>query len=66
MTAYEFYSLDKSGEPRLFAILPERRRDPRRITEWSVRKWGKLLLDNEGSFKSMYFVRVNVPEGIKK
>ena len=41
MLAYEFYSVDKRGEPRFFAILPERRKNPGRITEKSIRKWGR-------------------------
>jgi len=63
MTAYEFYSVDKSGESHLFGILPERRKDQGRITEKSIRKWGRMLLDDNGISPSMYFVQVKVPEG---
>jgi hypothetical protein len=37
-------------------ILPERRKDPRRITEASVMKWAEMLLDNHGS-KKVFFTK---------
>ena len=33
MALYEFYWVDKGGEDHFFAILPERRKNPERITE---------------------------------
>jgi hypothetical protein len=66
MIAYEFYSVDKRGEPRFFAILPERRKKPGRITEKSIRKWGRMLLDDNGNSQIMYFVQVKVPGNSKK
>ena len=66
MIAYEFYSVDKRGEPRFFAILPERRKNPGRITEKSVRKWGRMLLGDNRNSQIMYFVQVKVPENSKK
>ena len=65
MIAYEFYSVDKRGEPCFFAILPERRKNPGRITEKSIRKWGRMLLDDIGNSQIMYFVQVKLPENSK-
>ena len=55
--AYELYLYDKVEGYRLIGILPERRKDPRRITKESVLKWGRMLLggsaDKEITFKQM-------------
>jgi hypothetical protein len=66
MIAYEFYSVDKRGEAHFFAILPERRKNPERITEKSVMKWGRMLLSDNPNSQFMYFVQVEVPENSKK
>ncbi len=39
MAAYKFYYMNETGESHLVGILPERRRDSRRITHQSVMKW---------------------------
>ena len=66
MIAYEFYSVDRSGDPHLLAILPERRKDQGRITEKSIRKWGRMFSGANGNFELMYFIRVKVPENLEK
>jgi hypothetical protein len=51
MVAYEFYLNDSEGNKRLIGILPERRKDPMRITQESILRWGKMLLPyTTGSF----------------
>jgi hypothetical protein len=60
MVAYEFYLNDPEGNKRLIGILPERRKDPKRITQQSILKWGRMLLyDNEGS---VFFERKTINE----
>jgi len=66
MIAYEFYSVDKKGEARCFAILPERRKNPERISEKSIMKWGRMLLGDNRNSQIMYFVQVEDPENSKK
>jgi hypothetical protein len=46
MVAYEIYSYDDIKGYELIGILPERRKDPKRITKESVLKWGKMLLND--------------------
>jgi hypothetical protein len=36
MVAYEFYWLDPSGRYQIIGVLPERRKNPERITKESV------------------------------
>jgi len=62
MIAYEFYSVDKIGEAHFFAILPERRKNPERITEKSIMKWGRMVLGGKRISQSMYFVQVEILE----
>jgi len=62
MVAYEFYQPDSVKEYDLLGILPERRKDPRRITDASVMKWGKMLLGNNGSKKSIFYKKVAISE----
>jgi len=65
MIAYEFYSVDRGGEAHFFAVLPERRKKPERITEKSIMKWGRMVLDGTRNSQIIYFVQVEVPENSK-
>jgi len=62
MIAYEFYWVDKRGESHFFAILPERRKNPERISEKSIMRWGKMVLGGGGPLRNLYFVKVEIPE----
>ena len=60
MVAYEFY-LHSEEEDKLIGILPERRKDPKRITPESIMNWGRILGDSAGiDAKSIYFIQVEV------
>ncbi len=60
MVAYEFYWNDGTGEPHLFAILPERRKDQLRITRESIVKWGKLVAGSCVDPNTIYFIPVEL------
>ncbi len=55
MVAYELYLYDKVEGYTLIGILPERRKDPKRITKESVLKWGRLLLSDSAGDKNIMF-----------
>ena len=60
MVVYEFYSRYEKGD-ELIGILPERRKDPRRITPESIMNWGRILADSAGiDANRIYFIRVEV------
>jgi len=60
MLVYELYALKKKKGYRLIGILPERRKNPVRITKNSVVNWGKMLLgDNEDS-KNIFIEPVEI------
>ncbi len=44
MVAYEVYVYDRLKGCELIGILPERRKDPKRITKESILKWGRMDL----------------------
>jgi hypothetical protein len=59
MVVYEFYRRDPLGEEdRLIGVLPERRKDPKRITHQAIMNWGKLLAPEDFLREQIYFVRV--------
>ena len=61
MLAYEFYWNDKKqGREHLLGILPERKRDPRRISQKSALKWVSQLLGDAVDIKDVYVVQVEV------
>jgi hypothetical protein len=60
MVAYEFY-LRTEKKDTLIGILPERRKDPKRITHESIMNWGRILSEGAGiDANSIYFIQVEV------
>jgi hypothetical protein len=66
MEAYEFYRRDPVKGYELLGILPERRKNPTRITQKSVIKWGRMLLSDNMNGKSIFFKKVTISENTGK
>ena len=60
MTAYEFYYRDEKGKEHFIGILPERRKDPKRITKESVLNWVWKVIGDSSDVEDIYFVSVDV------
>ncbi len=60
MVAYEFYWRDPIKGYQLIGTLPERRKNPVRITQESVINWGKKILGNNIDIKDMFFIQVTI------
>lgn len=61
--AYEFYRRVGNGQDHFVGTLPERRKDPARITEETILNWARSLFSrmNEEEFrKDVYFVQVEI------
>ena len=58
MVAYSFYLNDGRGEPSLIGILPERRKNRRRVTRKSIMKWGRLVAGSYVDPNSIYYIPV--------
>ena len=62
MIAYEFYRRDEKGNNHFIWILPERRKNPKRITQESIMNWGKKAVVDNTEVKDLFFVRVELDE----
>ena len=60
MIAYEFYCRDKTGKEFLVGILPERRKNPMRITNESILNWVWMVIGNNLDGKNIYFVQIEL------
>jgi hypothetical protein len=58
MMAYEFYYRNGTGEIHLIGILPERRKNPERITQKSIMNFGKMLMGDNAGPEDIYFIQV--------
>ena len=55
MVAYELFSYDEKNGYEFIGILPERRKEPKRITKESVLNWGRMILGNNTDGKKIFF-----------
>jgi hypothetical protein len=55
MVAYELYFYDKTKGYELIGILPEKRKDPKRITKESVLNWGRMVLGDTADSENIIF-----------
>jgi hypothetical protein len=60
VAAYEFYIRDDTEHLHLIGILPERRKDPLRITRESIMKWGMMVAGDDVDVNNIYFVQIEV------
>jgi len=62
VVAYEFYWCNPVKGYELLGVLPERRKNPERITQKSVMGWVKKVFGNKLSTKDIYFIQVTINE----
>jgi hypothetical protein len=60
MLLYELYALKKKKGYELIGVLPERRKNPARITKSSVMNWGKMLSGDEVDSEDIFFKPVSI------
>jgi len=60
MVAYEFYWRDSVKGSELIGILPERRKDPKRISQESIMNWGKMILGEYVDVNDIFFIKVTI------
>ena len=56
MIAYEFYWRDPIKGFQLIGILPEKRKNIKRITYDSIINWGKMLLGEKVDINDIFFI----------
>ena len=62
MKAYEFYWCNPVKGYELVGILPERRKNPERITQKSIMGWAEKVFGDNFSTKDTYFITVTINE----
>jgi hypothetical protein len=62
MLAYALYIYDKVKGYELVCILPERRKDPKRITKESVLKWGRMVLGDDADNYNIIFTQITMDD----
>jgi len=62
MVAYELYLYDEIKGYELIGILPERRKDPKRITKESVLKWGRMVLGEGADNKNILIKQMTIDD----
>lgn len=60
MLVYELYTFNKTKGYELIGVLPERRKNPTRITNDSVMNWGRILLGDDVDGKNIFFKPVSI------
>ena len=60
MVGYKFYWRDPIKGYQLIGMLPERRRNPNRITQESVLNWGRKNFGNNLNPEDMFFIDVEI------
>lgn len=62
MVAYKFYWFDPIKGYQLIGTLPERRKNPSRITQASIMNWGEKFFGKKFGSKDIFFFQVTVDE----
>ena len=60
IVAYEFYFRDPQKGYNFVGILPERRKDPKRIDKDSIREWEKKIIGKGIDSKELFFTQVTI------
>jgi hypothetical protein len=62
MVAYEIYWLDPTGGYQIIGVLPERRKNPERITQKSIMNWGAKIFGKDLNTEDFFFIQVKIDE----
>lgn len=62
MLAYQLFSYDEKSGYDFIGILPERRKNPERITRESVLNWGRMILGSNADGKKIFFKSVTMDD----
>ncbi len=60
MVAYEFYWRDAIEGYQHIGTLPERRKNPARITQESVINWAREILGENIDFNDIFFITITI------
>ena len=66
MVVYKFYLRDAIKGDIFLGSLPERRKDPRRITEESIINWGRIYFGKNAKDEDIFFIKTVLEESEKR
>jgi hypothetical protein len=62
MMAYAFYWLEEIDKVHFIGLLPERRKNPERITQESISNFARTILGNEVDVDDLFFIEIKLDE----
>ena len=62
MMAYAFYWLEEIDKVHFIGLLPERRKNPERITQESISNFARTFLGNEVDVYDLFFIEMKSDE----
>ncbi len=62
MIAYGFYWLEEIDEVHFIGLLPERRKNPDRITQESVSNFARTILGKRADVDNLFFIEITLDE----
>lgn len=60
MTTYSFYWLEGIDKVHFVGLLPERRKNPERITQQSISNFARTIIGNEVDVRSLFFLEMTL------
>jgi hypothetical protein len=65
MVVYKFYLRDAIKGDMFLGALPERRKNPKRITDGSIINWGRKYFGKNSKDKDIFFIKTVLKESEK-
>ena len=62
MIVYKFYLRDATKGDILLGVLPERRKNPKRITDESIINWGRKYFGMNAKDEDIFFIKTVLEE----
>jgi len=62
MIAYAFYWLEEIDKIHFIGLLPERRKNPERITQESISHFVRTILGNKADIDDLFFIEIMLDE----
>ena len=60
MIAYAFYWLEEIDKVHFIGLLPERRKNPERITQESISSFARAILGDEADIDDLFFIEMKL------
>ncbi len=62
MVGYAFYMFADKEKIHFIVVLPERRKNPKRITQESILNYMRTFLGNEAYVDNLFFIKITLDE----